>query len=50
MLMVERREFGTADTTWFGYTYSKDGMRIDPSKVRSMGESTRPKDKAVQTV
>ena len=49
MLRVERCQFGAAETTWFGYIYDKDRMRIDPRKMRITGDRIRTKNKAVQT-
>ena len=45
-LRMEKCRLGVAEVLWFGHIYDKDGMRVDPKKVRVIKDWPRPKDKA----
>ena len=43
---MEKCRLGVPEVLWFGHKYDKEGMRVDPEKVKTIRDWLRPKDKA----
>ena len=46
-LRREKCEWGQLETFWFGMIYNKQGMSIDPERIKAVREWQRPEDRKV---
>ena len=44
-IRMEKSRLGVAEVLWFGHIYGRNGMRVDPEKVRVIRDLSIPKDK-----